>query len=49
MTTVGYGDITPKNQMEYIFANITMLVACVFFGSLMSQIASHLNEINSRI
>ena len=32
MTTVGYGDITPKNDIELICANCTMFLACGVFG-----------------
>ena len=32
MTTVGYGDITPKNDIELLFANLTMFLACGVFA-----------------
>ena len=32
MVTVGYGDITPKNNIELIVANITMFLACGVFA-----------------
>ena len=32
MVTVGYGDITPKNNKELICANITMFLACGVFA-----------------
>ena len=32
MTTVGYGDITPKNNLERLTANITMFLACGVFA-----------------
>lgn len=32
MVTVGYGDITPKNNLELLFANITMFLACGVFA-----------------
>ncbi len=32
MVTVGYGDITPKNNLELATANITMFVACGVFA-----------------
>jgi hypothetical protein len=32
MVTVGYGDITPKNNYELICANVTMFVACGVFA-----------------
>lgn len=48
MTTVGYGDITPKNQQEYLCANFTMLVACIVFGYTMNRIGMLLTNINLR-
>ena len=32
MVTVGYGDITPKNNLELIIANVTMFLACGVFA-----------------
>ena len=32
MVTVGYGDITPKNNIELIVANVTMFLACGVFA-----------------
>ncbi len=32
MITVGYGDITPKNDIEMICANSTMFMACGVFA-----------------
>lgn len=32
MVTVGYGDITPTNQIELFVANITMFIACGVFA-----------------
>ena len=46
MTTVGYGDITPKNNMEYLCANITMLVACIVFGYTMNRIGMLLSSLH---
>ena len=38
MTTVGYGDITPKNNIEFTIANITMFLACGVFAFSMNSI-----------
>ena len=38
MTTVGYGDITPKNNFEYLFANIAMFFSCGVFGFAINSI-----------
>jgi potassium voltage-gated channel Eag-related subfamily H protein 7 len=32
MTTVGYGDITPRSDLELIVATTTMFVACAVFA-----------------
>ncbi len=32
MVTVGYGDITPKNNLELLTANIIMFFACGVFA-----------------
>ena len=48
MTTVGYGDITPKNIIEYIYADFIMLVSCVVFGYTMNRIGMLLTSINLR-
>jgi hypothetical protein len=37
MITVGYGDVTPKNQIECVFSVITMFfTGCVYAYSLNS-------------
>lgn len=48
MTTVGYGDITPKNVNEYVFANLTMLVSCIVFGYTLNRIGMLLSNIYLR-
>ena len=32
MITVGYGDITPISEIEYIFSIFTMIIACGVFA-----------------
>lgn len=32
MLTIGYGDITPTNNMEKIYCIIMTLIACGIFG-----------------
>ena len=44
MTTVGYGDITPKNELEYLIANLTMLFACIFFAFTMNRVGTLLHS-----
>jgi hypothetical protein len=32
MTTVGYGDIAPRSDIEFLIATATMFVACAVFA-----------------
>jgi len=32
MITVGYGDVTPQNDLERVLSVSTMLIACGVFG-----------------
>ncbi len=32
MTTVGYGDITPRTDIEFLIATMTMFIACAVFA-----------------
>ena len=47
ITTVGYGDITGKNILEYIFSSICMVIGVISFsyanGSLASIISNYDN------
>lgn len=47
MTTVGYGDIVPKTNVEFFFVNLTMLVACVVFGYTLNRIGMLLSNIQA--
>jgi CRP-like cAMP-binding protein len=47
MTTVGYGDITPVRQNEYIFAMTVMVLGASFYAFLIGNIASLLSNINA--
>lgn len=48
MTTVGYGDISPKNPYEYIACIAIMLLSCGFFGYILNTINIILGDIKSR-
>ena len=37
-TTVGYGDITPKNPQEVLYVIINMIFMCVIFGYFINSI-----------
>ncbi|KAL4505999.1 hypothetical protein ABPG72_013760 [Tetrahymena utriculariae] len=38
MITVGYGDVLPKTNLEYILCIITMMIACGVFGYSLNEI-----------
>ena len=38
MTTVGYGDITPKNKNEVLMSIITMMIASMVFAYSINKI-----------
>jgi voltage-gated potassium channel len=44
LTTIGYGDITPQNQQQMIYAIFVMLVGFVMMGYLIGNIAGLLNR-----
>eukprot|EP00942_MAST-04A_sp_MAST-4A-sp1_P011374 g11374.t1 len=46
MTTVGYGDITPKNEYEYIFAATTMIIGATVFGYVVGNVAQMMDSLN---
>ena len=46
MTTVGYGDITPKNENEYIFAACTMIIGATVFGYVVGNVAQMMDSLN---
>ncbi|EAR99319.2 cyclic nucleotide-binding domain protein (macronuclear) [Tetrahymena thermophila SB210] len=46
MITVGYGDITPVNSIEYLLSILTMLIACGMFGYSLNSIGQILSEMD---
>jgi len=40
MTTVGYGDIVPVNEMEHIICIVIMLFACGIFAYILNTLTS---------
>lgn len=45
MITVGYGDITPKNDYELLCVNLTMFLACGVFAFSINSIGVMVNNI----
>lgn len=46
MLTIGYGDISPTNDIERIYGIFTMLTGAVVFGALTSKVASIIERRN---
>ena len=40
LTTVGYGDITPTNQTERLYATFMMIIGASFYGFVVGAISS---------
>ena len=47
MTTVGYGDITPATNTEYLLATLIMLMGASLYAFIIGSIASLLGGINA--
>jgi hypothetical protein len=48
MTTIGYGDISPKNEGEAILCMAVMMVGTALFGYMISSISSVLDKIEQK-
>lgn len=48
LTTVGYGDITPGTDAEYLFASGVMLVGASVYAYVIASFASIVGQINAR-
>ena len=46
IATIGYGDITPQNKYEFMFTTFIVTLGSIFFGYLLSSIASILEEMH---
>ena len=46
ITTVGYGDITPQNEVEYVFSLVVMVMGSLFFGYSLTFIATIFDKIH---
>lgn len=47
MTTIGYGDITPLRNVEYVFVIIVMFIGASTYAFIIGTVASLLNNLNS--
>jgi hypothetical protein len=47
MTTVGYGDITPHRNIEYLFTMLVMLLGASMYAFIIGNIASLLSNLDS--
>jgi len=45
MTTIGFGDIVPKNPVETVVCIFSMILACVIFGYTINIIGSIFMEL----
>lgn len=47
MTSVGYGDILPRTQKQYIVTILSMSFACVLFGNIIGNIQGYIESYNA--
>jgi hypothetical protein len=47
MTTVGYGDITPHRNIEYVFTMVVMLIGASTYAFIIGNIASLISNLDS--
>lgn len=47
MTTVGYGDVTPQNPTEVVFATFLLLIATVVFAALMGSLTDVITSLST--
>ena len=46
IATIGYGDITPVNQYEYLYTTGVVVLGSIFFGYSLSSVASIFQELD---
>lgn len=47
-TTVGYGDITPKNPPEVLYTIVNMIAMCVMFAYFINSVWEILGDLNMK-
>ena len=48
MTTVGYGDVRPENQLERLIATMVMVVSALFWGYIVASMASIISSFSAQ-
>ena len=48
LTTVGYGDITPTNDLERLYALASLLIGALVFGYMVSSVGSLIDNLDNR-
>ena len=48
MTTVGYGDVTPQNSTEMVYAVVIMILGGTVFGYIVGSIATLINKLQGK-
>jgi CRP-like cAMP-binding protein len=47
LTTVGYGDITPTNDLERVYALVSLLIGALVFGYVLSEFGSLIGSLDN--
>lgn len=42
--TVGYGDISPQNSIEYMYSNVILIISCSLYSTMLSAFSSKFND-----
>jgi len=48
LTTIGYGDITPHLDYEYVFVTLVMVTGAFMFAFIIGNVASHISNLDAR-
>lgn len=47
MNTVGFGDITPQNSLEYFVIILVMVISGIFYGYNLNEIGRIMNDMRA--